>query len=56
MGVFLRINSQELPAEDQVDLVFAVDLGETVRLHRRIAVVAHTDRRGAGLLMKRPRS
>ena len=35
-----------------VNLVFAVNLGETVRLHRRKAVLAHVSERGAGLMMQ----
>ncbi|MGD8341458.1 MAG: PilZ domain-containing protein [Gammaproteobacteria bacterium] len=52
MGVFVRINSLGLPAGSQVDLVFAVNLGNTVRLHRRKAVVTHVEKRGAGLMMQ----
>ena len=56
MGVFLQINSLGLPAGTVVNLVFAVDLGNTVRLHRRKAVVTHVADRGAGLMMQgRPR-
>ena len=56
MGVFLRMNSLGLPAGTVVSLVFAVDLGNTVRLHRRRAVVTHVAERGAGLMMQgRPR-
>jgi hypothetical protein len=52
MGVFLEIKALALPAGTVVNLVFAVDLGETVRLHRRKAVVAHVSDRGAGLMMQ----
>jgi hypothetical protein len=52
MGVFLEINSLGLPAGTVVNLVFAVTLGSTVRLHRRKAVVAHITERGAGLMMQ----
>lgn len=52
MGVFLEINSLGLPAGTVVNLVFAVDLGKTVRLHRRKAVVAHVSEQGAGLMMQ----
>jgi hypothetical protein len=52
MGVFLEINALGLPAGTVVNLVFAVDLGDTVRLHRRKAVVAHVSDRGAGLMMQ----
>ena len=53
MGVFLQINALRLPAGTVVSLVFAVDLDDnTVRLHRRKAVVAHVGERGAGLMMQ----
>jgi hypothetical protein len=52
MGVFLEIKSLGLPAGTVVNLVFAVNLGDTVRLHRRRAVVAHVSARGAGLMMQ----
>lgn len=56
MGVFLQTNALGLPAGTVVNLVFAVDLGNTVRLHRRKAVVTHVADRGAGLMMQgRPR-
>ena len=56
MGVFLQNTSLGLPAGTVVNLVFAVDLGNTVRLHRRKAVVTHVADRGAGLMMQgRPR-
>lgn len=52
MGVFLEIKALGLPAGTVVNLVFAVDLGRTVRLHRRKAVLAHVSERGAGLMMQ----
>ena len=52
MGVFLEIKSLGLPAGTVVNLVFAVSLGDTIRLHRRKAVVAHVSERGAGLMMQ----
>jgi hypothetical protein len=52
MGVFLEIKALGLPAGTVVNLVFAVDLGRTVRLHRRKAVLAHVTERGAGLMMQ----
>lgn len=52
MGVFLEIKSLGLPAGTVVNLVFAVNLGDTIRLHRRKAVVAHVSERGAGLMMQ----
>jgi hypothetical protein len=51
-GVFLQINSLGLPAGTEVSLVFAVELGDMVRLHRRKAVVTHIANRGAGLMMQ----
>jgi len=56
MGVFLEIKSLGLPAGTVVNLIFAVNLGGVVRLHRRKAVVAHVSEHGAGLMMQaRPR-
>lgn len=52
MGVFLEIEALGLPAGTVVNLVFAVNLGDTIRLHRRKAVVAHVTQRGAGLMMQ----
>jgi hypothetical protein len=52
MGVFLEIKTLGLPAGTVVNLVFAVNLGDTVRLHRRKAVLAHVSERGAGLMMQ----
>ena len=52
MGVFLEISSLGLPAGTVVNLVFAVSLNDTVRLHRRKAVVAHISDEGAGLMMQ----
>jgi hypothetical protein len=56
MGVFLEIKALGLPAGTVVNLVFAVRLGDVVRLHRRKAVVAHVSEQGAGLMMHRRRS
>ncbi|HEX5418729.1 MAG TPA: PilZ domain-containing protein [Gammaproteobacteria bacterium] len=56
MGVFLEIEALGLPAGTVVNLVFAVNLGNMIRLHRRQAIVAHVSERGAGLMMQgRPR-
>lgn len=52
MGVFLEIESLGLPAGTVVNLVFAVSLNDTIRLHRRKAVVAHISEEGAGLMMQ----
>jgi hypothetical protein len=52
MGVFLEIKSLGLPAGTVVNLVFAVSLGDLIRLHRRRAVVAHVSKSGAGLMMQ----
>ncbi len=51
-GVFLELQSLELPAGSVVNLVFAVSLDDTVRLHHRKAVVAHVSDDGAGLMMQ----
>ena len=57
MGVFLEIRAMGLPAGTVVNLVFAVSLGNTIRLHRRRAIVTHVNDRGAGLMMQgRPAS
>lgn len=52
MGVFLELESLGLPAGSVVNLVFAVALDDTIRLHRRKAVVAHVHDDGAGLMMQ----
>jgi len=52
MGVFLEIKSLALPAGTVVNLVFAVNLGGVVRLHRRKAVLAHVSDNGVGLMMQ----
>jgi hypothetical protein len=52
MGVFLEMKSLGLPAGTVVSLVFAVRIGDVVRLHRRKAVVAHISDCGAGLMMQ----
>lgn len=52
MGVFLEIKSLGLPAGTVVNLVFAVKIGDVVRLHRRKAIVAHVSDFGAGLMMQ----
>jgi hypothetical protein len=52
MGVFLEIKALGLPAGTVVNLVFAVNLGKAVRLHRRKAVVTHVTEGGAGLMMQ----
>jgi hypothetical protein len=51
-GVFLETKAAWLPAGTVVDLVFTVEVGNTVRLHRRKAVVTHVAKRGAGLMMQ----
>jgi hypothetical protein len=56
MGVFLEMRSMGLPAGTIVNLVFAVTLANTIRLHRRRAIVTHISEHGAGLMMQgRPR-
>jgi hypothetical protein len=52
MGVYIELESLGLPAGSVVNLVFAVSLDDTVRLHRRKAVVAHVRDDGAGLMMQ----
>lgn len=52
MGVFVQYEAVGLPAGTEVNLVFAIDLGDTVKLHRRKAVIAHVSERGAGLMMQ----
>jgi len=52
MGVYLEIKSLGLPPGTVVNLVFAVTVGGVVRLHRRRAIVAHVNERGAGLMMQ----
>ncbi|HEX7082002.1 MAG TPA: PilZ domain-containing protein [Gammaproteobacteria bacterium] len=52
MGVFLESRSLALPAGTVVNLVFAVKIGDVIRLHRRKAVVAHVSEWGAGLMMQ----
>jgi hypothetical protein len=57
MGVFLNVSAMGLPAGTVVNLVFAVSLSNTIRLHRRRGIVTHVTERGAGLMMQgRPRS
>ena len=51
-GVFVETEAAWLPAGTAVDLVFAVEIGNTVKLHRRNAVVAHIAKRGAGLMLQ----
>ncbi len=51
-GVFLELESLGIPAGSVVDLVFAVSLNDTVRLHRRKAIIAHVCDEGAGLMMQ----
>jgi hypothetical protein len=51
-GRLHRCRARNLSAMGVVNLVFAVNLGDTVRLHRRKAVVAHVTERGAGLMMQ----
>jgi hypothetical protein len=53
MGVFLEIEALGLPAGTVVNLIFAVNLDDVVRLHRRKAVLAHVTHMGAGLMMQR---
>ena len=52
MGVYLELDSLDLPPGSVANLVFAVSIGDMIRLHRRKAVVAHTHEQGAGLMMQ----
>lgn len=51
-GVFVEGSHLELPRGTEVELIFAVDLGQITRIHRRNAVIAHISSNGAGLKMK----
>lgn len=51
-GVFVELKSLGIPAGSIADLVFAASLNDTVRLHRRKAIVTHICDDGAGLMMQ----
>jgi hypothetical protein len=50
-GVFIRSPLMNLRKGQQVELAFAIDLGNVTKLHRRSAVVAHISGGGTGLMM-----
>src|SRR5690606_38770371 len=52
MGVFLEIKSLRLPPGTVGNLVLAANLGDTVRVDRGKAVVAHVSERGAGCMVQ----
>src|SRR5215475_13015674 len=51
-GVFIETTNLGLRKGQQVVLSFAINLGQVIKLHRRIAVVAHVSRGGTGLMME----
>jgi len=51
-GVFVEGSHLDLARGTEVELIFAVDLGQITRIHRRNAVIAHISSNGAGLKMK----
>ena len=50
-GVFIQTTNLGLRKGQNVELVFAINLGAITKLHRRTAVVAHVSRVGTGLMM-----
>jgi hypothetical protein len=50
-GVFIQTTSLGLRKGQNVELVFAINLGTITKVHRRTAVVAHVSRGGTGLMM-----
>jgi hypothetical protein len=50
-GVFIRTASLGLRKGQQVELAFAIDLGQVTKVHRRTAIVAHISGGGTGLMM-----
>lgn len=51
-GVFIQTTNLGLRKGQNVELVFAINLGAVTKLHRRTAVVAHVSRGGTGLMME----
>ena len=51
-GVFVETENLGLRKGQNVELVFAINLGAITKLHRRTAVVAHVSRGGTGLMME----
>ena len=55
-GVFVETPDAALITRGkQVDLIFAIDLGDVIKLHRRKAIVAHVSRNGAGMTIENDR-
>ena len=50
-GVFVETDTLDLMRGTQVELIFAVNLGQVTRIHRRPAEIAHVSTIGAGLHM-----
>ena len=50
-GVFVETDTLDLMRGTQVELIFAVNLGQVTRIHRRPAEIAHISINGAGLHM-----
>ena len=50
-GVFVETDTLDLMRGTQVELIFAVNLGQVTRIHRRPAEIAHVSTIGAGLRM-----
>ncbi len=52
-GVFVETpNAKHIARGKQVDLIFAIDLGNVIKLHRRKAKVAHVSQHGAGMTIE----
>jgi PilZ domain len=51
-GVFIHTTNLGLRKGQNVELVFAINLGVITKMHRRTAVVAHVSRGGTGLMME----
>lgn len=52
-GVFVETpEAARITRGKQVDLIFAIDLGDVIKLHRRKAIVAHVSQHGAGMTIE----
>ncbi len=51
-AVCIQYSNLGLRKGQNVELVFAINLGAITKLHRRTAVVAHVSRGGTGLMME----
>jgi hypothetical protein len=51
-GVFVETETIDLLEGTPVELIFAVNLGQITRIHRRKAIIAHVSENGAGLRMR----